>query len=107
MITLLQHLFPNYEKNTLKIRLYLVLPYLTKRVTDINLFPDLYDGIILANIPESTPQRLKIIKCNYYMVNKSDFLVAFVNYDWGGAAKTLDYAKKHSHIQIINLGTLE
>lgn len=48
----------------------------------------------LLRIPEKTQKKLKIIKANQYMVNESDFLICYVKNSWGGAAKTLEYAKQ-------------
>ena len=85
------------------IKLYLTIPYLT---TEINENPEEYykrfDGIQLANIPESTPKKLMIIKCNQFMIDSSSFLVSFVEHSWGGAYRTLQYAKGKD-IKIINL----
>ena len=40
------------------------------------------------------------------MINNSDFLISYVNYSWGGAVKTVEYAIKKK-IQVVNLGSLE
>ena len=64
----------------------LVLPYMNKKVDmtlyDYSLYPSL----------ESVPKRYAILKRNEIMVNEADVVVAYVLHDWGGAAKTLDYA---------------
>lgn len=86
------------------IKLYLVLPYTTKEINDNrNQYYEDFDRLITAEIPEKTPARYRIIKCNEYMVNESDFLISHVKYSWGGAAKTLEFAKKKKHIEIINI----
>ena len=85
------------------IKLHLVIPYLTKVITEYKeQFYEKYDSIVMADIPLSTPKNLRIIKCNEYMVNKSDFLICCVNHSWGGAAQTVEYAKKKG-ANIINL----
>lgn len=62
---------------------------------------DLYDCSEYPPI-ENVPKRFAIIKRNEWMVKQADILIAYVRYDWGGAAKTLEYAmKKKKHI--INL----
>ena len=38
-----------------------------------------------------------------YMINKSDFLICYVQHSCGGASKTLEYAEKKKHIEIINI----
>ncbi|MBO5310358.1 MAG: hypothetical protein J6A98_04085 [Clostridia bacterium] len=48
----------------------------------------LFDGI------EKTPPKFAILKRNECVVNKSDFVIAWVKLPWGGAAKTLEYAKR-------------
>ncbi|HCU56127.1 MAG TPA: hypothetical protein DIC18_02195 [Clostridiales bacterium] len=52
------------------------------------------DGIEVAEV-ESTPKRFAILKRNEWMVKHSDFLIAYVKYSWGGAAKMLKYAVSH------------
>ena len=37
------------------------------------------------------------------MVNKSDYIICYVEHSWGGAAKTYEYARRQKHIQIINI----
>jgi hypothetical protein len=37
------------------------------------------------------------------MVNNSNFLIAYVDHEWGGAYKTLEYAEKRRKIKIINI----
>ncbi len=81
-------------KKIYDIRIFLIVPYLTNYKK--------YDGIYIADIPPNTPPHLKILKANHYMVDNSDYLICFVNTTWGGAAKTLEYAKKRN-IEIISL----
>ncbi len=89
-----------------QIKLELILPYITNEINENKEFYyQNFDSILLANIPESTPAKFKILKCNEYMIDKSDFLIAYVNHTFGGAAKTFEYAQK-KNIKICNLGTL-
>ena len=60
-----------------------------------------YDNIIVADIPQSTPKNLQIIKTNQYMINNSDILICYVSQTFGGAAKTLEYAKSKKNINIM------
>lgn len=95
----LKHEYPH-------ITLSLVIPYLTKEINEYREdYHRNYDSIIMADLPERTPRNLKIIKTNEFMINESDFLVCYVNTSLGGAAKTLEYAKRKK-IQITNLGAL-
>lgn len=86
------------------IKLTLVIPYITEEIEkNKEYFYSDYDSILIAEMHESTPRALKIIKCNEYMVTKSKFLVAYVKYDFGGAYKTLSFALRKGK-NCINLG---
>ena len=88
--------------------MYLVIPYVTKTIDDNkNQYYEEFDALLVADIPEKTPVKHKIIKCNEYMVKKSDFLICYVRNFWGGASKTLELAKKKKHIEIINICGLQ
>ena len=91
-------------KNRYKdIKLTLVVPYLTKKMNDFKeQYYEDYDDILMANIPSSTPAKFKILKCNEYMIKETDYLICYVKYSYGGAAKTLEYAEKHN-IEIVNI----
>ena len=90
----LKEKYPNIQLN-------LVIPYLTSNINaDKDFYSKKYDYILMADIPEKTPKKFQILKCNEHMVNNSDFLVCYVEYSWGGAAKTVAYAKRKQHIQI-------
>ena len=86
------------------ITLELIIPYVTK---EMNYYKESYyknyDHILMADIPVSTPARYKIIKANQYMIDNSAYLVCYVRYSRGGAARTLEYAKRKNHIKIFNL----
>ena len=74
------------KQNYPKIQSVLVLPYLDRKVD-----ATCYDGTTYPPL-EHVPRRFAILKRNEWAVNESDVLVAYVLYDWGGAAKMLDYA---------------
>ncbi len=87
------------------ISLSLVIPYITREINENrHEYYKNYDSIIMADIPENTPKNLKIIKANQYMVNNSDFVICYINHAWGGAIKTIEYAKKKK-LPICNLGS--
>lgn len=89
-----------------QIMLTLVIPYLTQEINEYREdYYKNYDVILMADIPETTPRNLKIIKANEFMVNESDYLICYVNNGWGGAARTMNYGKRKK-IEVINLGTL-
>ncbi len=83
------------KKTYTHIKLVLVLPYLTKTVSEYKEeYYEKYDDIVIADMPEKIPARLRIIKANEYMVDNCDFLVCNVEHSWGGAARTMEYAKR-------------
>ena len=88
------------------IKLLLVIPYLTASIIKDKNINNEYDEIIIADIPKTTPNRYKIIKCNEYMIKKADYLICYITVNWGGAYKTVEYAKKQKNIIIYNLGNL-
>ena len=61
----------------------------------------LYDKSIYPPI-ENTPPRFAILKRNEWMVENSDLIIGYVNHDWGGAYKTLQFAKRRKK-KIINI----
>ncbi len=66
----------------------LVIPYLNKKYNT-----DICDYTIYPPI-EKTPPKFAISKRNEYMVEQSDFVIAYVTHSFGGAATTLDYARR-------------
>lgn len=88
------------------IKLYLVLPYLTRAIEEEREeYYKAFDGLLLADIPENTPKRYRISKCNEYMAQESDVLVCYIKHPFGGAAKTVDFAKKRD-VEIVNISDL-
>ena len=87
------------------IKLSLVLPYTTKIIEkNKERYYKKFDSLLIADIPEKTTLKRRIIKCNEDMINECDFLICYVRHSWGGASKTLEYATKKKHIKIINIG---
>ena len=86
------------------IHLDLIIPYITADIRDLkSYYNENYDTITNAEIPENTPKRFYITKCNEYMVDTSEFLICYVKNNYGGARQTLNYAKRKGHIKIFNL----
>lgn len=52
-----------------------------------------YDYMIYPTLKDVT-QRSAIPQRNEWMVDFADVIVAYVTHDWGGAAKTLEYARR-------------
>lgn len=85
------------------IKSYLVLSYIPQKVDDYTIyFMKHFDDTIYPNL-EKVPPRYAILKRNEWMIDNSDFLIAYIEHSWGGAVKTLEYAEKKKHIKIINL----
>lgn len=61
----------------------------------------MFDSSVYPNI-EKVPKRFAILKRNEWLINNSDFLIAYVH-RLGGAHKTLEYAQKKKHIKVINI----
>ena len=78
-----------------QIQSVLVKPYLDREMDESGYDWTVYPGL------ENVPRRFAISHRNRYMVDKADFVVAYVTHSWGGAAQTLEYAnqKKKSIIQ--------
>lgn len=75
----------------------LVIPYPDRKYD-----ADLYDRTLYPAL-EHVPRRYAISKRNEYMVDVSDVILAYVTHDWGGAAQTLDYARrKKKRIMMLN-----
>lgn len=87
------------------IKSYLVRAYMPKEKNSYEeiLYKQIFDKTIYPNI-ENVPKRLAIIKRNEWMIENSNFLIAYVKHDLGsGAYKTLKYAEKRKNIKIINI----
>ncbi len=70
------------------IQIILVLAYLNRNTDTSG-----YDSTFYPEL-EEVPPRFAISKRNERMVEMSDVVVAYVTHGWGGAAKTLEYAKR-------------
>jgi len=74
----------------------LILPYLDRKVD-----ASLYDSTIYPPL-ENVPKRFAISRRNKWMIEQADMVIACVDHDWGGAAKTLAMARKKK-LPVINL----
>ena len=84
-----------------KTRSIFVAPYRSEKSLRAAQESNLYDEILFAGV-ENAPPRLAIVKRNEYMVDRADLILAFVDHAWGGAYRTLSYAKKRKKT-ILNL----
>jgi len=62
-----------------------------------------FNGTIYPEGLEFVPQKFAIIKRNEWLINKSSFLIAYIDHEWGGAYRTFKYAKRKNHIKVINI----
>lgn len=86
-----------------EIELIFITPYLDKNYSKLEFAKYHYDDVIFPPL-ESVPRKSAILKRNEWMVNEADLVIACVMYSWGGAAKTLEYAKRKKKT-IINLAS--
>ena len=63
-----------------------------------------YDSIIYPEI-ENKPRKFAIFYRNRYMVEKADYVVAYVEHSWGGAYQAYKYAKGKGK-SVYNLASL-
>ena len=77
-----------YKETHPQISLILVSPYLTEKKGD----QTKYDSVIYPEI-EDRPPRWAIVYRNRYMVERADYVIAYVSHEWGGAFAMYRYAK--------------
>lgn len=86
-----------FKKKNDNIKILFVSPYMEESfLRKIN--TDLYDEVIYPPI-ENFMKRFAIIKRNEWIINQSDLIIFFVEFDSGGAYRALNFAKrKNKHI---------
>lgn len=96
-----------YKKIHQRVSLVLVTPYLTVEYQRNHLDKQKteYDSIIYPQI-EDKPLRFAISYRNKWMVEKADYVVAYVAHAWGGAYITYTHAKRRKK-EIFNLADFE
>ena len=86
------------------ITLMLMTPYYpANRKVDL---PKAFDTLFYPPDLETVPKRLAIVRANRYMVERSDFLIAYVRHPASNARELLEYAgtgKRTGKIHITNL----
>ena len=79
----------------------LVVPYITSSYLErISLHTKEFDEVIYPPL-ENIPPKFAIIRRNEWMIDNSDLLIACVKYSWGGAARTLEYARRRGKIILL------
>ena len=91
------------KKEFQDIELIFITPYIDKNYSRLEFAKYHYDDVIFPPL-ESVPRKFAILKRNEWMVKEADLVIAYVKYSWGGAAKTLEYAKRKKKT-IINLAS--
>ena len=87
----------------LNITLTLVMPYMSNKLnTDEAYYKSMYDEIVIPEESANAYYKAAIKKRNRWMVDKADFLIAYVHREFGGAYETVKYAQKQGK-PVINL----
>lgn len=80
-----------YQKTHPHVKLIFVSPYLSSNYLQEK--TEKYDCVIYPEI-EKIPPKLAILYRNRYMIEKSDFVIAYIRYQRGGAYQAVVYAEK-------------
>ena len=92
-----------YKATHPKVSLIFVTPYLNVKneYQQSVCKKNMYDLIIYPEI-EDKPLKFAISYRNKYMVEKADYVIAYIDHEWGGAYQTYKHAKR-KHKEILNL----
>ena len=93
------HIVYDLKKEYPHIHNYLVIPYLTFAILE----KEYFDSIIYPEGFEKYHFKAAIPARNRYIVDNSGYALCYVTHSWGGAARTLEQARKKGLV-IINLG---
>ena len=80
------------KKKYPNVKSILVLPYQNKKFDGSK-----YDGVLYPCMDDAS-EKYAIIRCNQWMVDWAEIVVAYVDPDWGGAVRTLKYAEEKRKI---------
>ena len=86
-----------------EIELIFITPYIDKSYSKLEFAKYHYDDVIFPPL-ENVPRKFAILKRTERMIEEADLVIAYVTYSWGGATKTLEYAKRKKKT-IINLAS--
>lgn len=85
-----------------RLRLVLVLPYLTRQIATEKAWCERkYDEILIPAKLDGVHPKAAITLRNRWIVDYSDFIVAALRRDYGGAAEAVRYAKNQGKVVII------
>lgn len=81
------------KRNDPRLRLVLVLPYLTRQAaTEKAWYESYYDEILIPAELDGVHPKAAITRRNCWMVDRSDFILAALHRDYGGAFQAIRYA---------------
>ena len=82
------------KRDDSRLRLALVIPYLTRRINQDKIYYDAhYDQILLPAALDGVHPKAAIGIRNRWIVDHSDFVIAALHRDFGGAAEAVQYAE--------------
>lgn len=92
------------KKDFPQIRVTKVLAYLNEKrdIFEAEYDKKTFDATVYPPI-EGIPPKFAIVKRNEWMIRASDFVIFFVEHNWGGAYGMLKYAISHG-VSFANLG---
>ncbi len=96
-----------YKAINPNVSLVYITPYLTLQYqcNHLEYQKTRYDQIVYPEL-EDKPAKYAIIYRNKYMVERADYIVAYISHAWGGAYSTYRYAKTKGK-KIFNLAGLK
>ena len=100
--TLCNYILKELQKEYPLLKRIFVTPYLDPEYAHLKYAKGYYDEVLYP-FTDKVVKRFAISKRNQWMVNKADLVIAYVNYSWGGAVKTFEYAVR-KHKRYVNLG---
>lgn len=87
------------------IRLFLLLPYHpSERHVEV---PSDFDGTFYPPGMESVPKRLAIVRANRYMIDHSDYLIAYAWHPASNARNLVEYARKREKHEEIHITLID
>ena len=93
------------KRNDPRLRLILVIPYLTRQiVTEKAWYESQYDKILIPAELDGVHPKAAITLRNRWMVDHSDFVVAALRRDYGGAADAVRFAESQGKTVIVCKG---
>lgn len=93
---IVQSVLRELKKHHESIKLYLLTPYALTQKKDI---PEGFNGSFYPEGLETVPMRYAIVQANRYMINKSDYLIAYCHHI-GNTRNFVEYARRRGLIKI-------